>query len=337
MRGLNRLAQKKSDFSDVNFNDSMSTVASDKITSTVALTNTKYPSIQQDVTANIESQLAEQVVQIETLAKQSFNNNEPATQVVENIDENYKEQDHSVISADDMSSNIGDTSLQEHENTDKNAHLQNATNEEQAKTVLQSPLESILASRNMLRSRKKALESDEKKPKGANERHDSMAVTKKEKVNTDLPDINTIPQKPFVADIIDPSIVKKANQVDRWANIIDSMALNGRLRQLALNAIIDPSSTDDLFILQLNQSTKHLNSPVALQSLQEFVSDYFSKPTAVEINIVEETIADPAKIQSQINDKRHDYARELLLSDEVVIGLQENFQAELDEKTVIAK
>ncbi|MDO6445731.1 DNA polymerase III subunit gamma/tau [Colwellia sp. 1_MG-2023] len=200
-----------------------------------------------------------------------------------------------------------------------------------------SPIDSILASRNMLRSRKKALENDGKKHNDASERQKNTEKVINKPVINDVPDIATISEQPFTPEVIDPSVVKKANQVDRWANIIDSMALNGRLRQLALNATISDASDDEKFILELNTSTKHLKSPVALEQLEQFVSDYFDKPMKVEITVVEETIDDPFQIQGKINDKRYDYAKELLLKDEVVQSFKEHFQAEIDEESIIAR
>lgn len=200
-----------------------------------------------------------------------------------------------------------------------------------------SSIDSILASRNMLRSRKKALEKDGKKLNDAAERQKNTEKVVNKPVIEDVPDIATISEQPFTPEEIDPSVVKKANQVDRWANIIDSMALNGRLRQLALNATISEASDDEVFILELNTSTKHLKSPVALEQLEQFVSNYFDKPMKVEITVVEETIDDPFQIQGKINDKRYDYAKELLLKDEIVQSFTEQFQAEIDEESIIAR
>ena len=64
---------------------------------------------------------------------------------------------------------------------------------------------------------------------------------------------------------------------------------------------------------------------------------YLERPVSVEVEIVEQTVADPYQIQSDINDKRLDHAVQLLKSDEVVIRLQQEFQAELDESTISAR
>jgi len=202
-------------------------------------------------------------------------------------------------------------------------------------TVFSTSVESALATRNMLRSRKKKLESEAKKPKGAETRQPDNAKENKPKVF--VPDIETIPEKGFEVEAIDPSIIKKANQVDKWANMIDAMALNGRLRILAQQAVISKATTDEHLVLALNQSAKHLKTDVGMEQLRAFVSDYFGQPMLVDVEIVEETVDDPLKIQGQINEKRYDYAKELLERDPIVQSLQQHFQAKLDESSIIAR
>ncbi|GHF98228.1 DNA polymerase III subunit gamma/tau [Thalassotalea marina] len=213
----------------------------------------------------------------------------------------------------------------------------NITEQEQPAEVepLESPISKVLANRNMLRSQKKALESDEKKSNGASERQLEQ-IEVKPKVVEDLPAIETLPQTPFTEEVIDPATIKKANQVDKWANMIDAMALNGRLRQLALNATISPETNDDKLILCLNQAIKHLISDAAHKQLNTFVSDYFSRPVEVELQVVEQTIADPAQIQHTIDDKRYEYAKQLLRDDPLIKALESSFDAILDEESVQA-
>jgi DNA polymerase-3 subunit gamma/tau len=202
-----------------------------------------------------------------------------------------------------------------------------------------SPIEKALATRNMLRSRKKSLESSTKKSSDAKERQDeSQAESKLDiaKPRADIPAIETISTKDFDVNEIDPAKIRSANQVDKWANMIDAMSLNGRLRQLAIHATVSDQSTDDLLLLHLDQSTKHLNSDVAHKKLEQSISEFLNRKITVELNIVEETTHDPYKIQSHINDKRYGYAKELLEKDEIVIGLKTHFQAELDENTIVA-
>ncbi len=212
----------------------------------------------------------------------------------------------------------------------------------------ESPVAAAIATRNMLRSRKKSLEDGEKKSSDATMRQSLSKVDKsagkanENLVNTNnnqvsVPDLSTVPEQPYNEDIIDPATIKKANQVDRWAHMIDSMSLIARLRQLAIHATIDEASTDDLLILQLDQSIKHLNSDAAHKQLGERISEYLQRPVTVELNIVEKTVADPYQIQSDINSKRYEYAKQVLAEDEIVIALQKQFQAELDQETIVAR
>ena len=142
---------------------------------------------------------------------------------------------------------------------------------------------------------------------------------------------------PFHQDSIDPTIVTKANQIDKWAHMIDSMQLTARIRQLAIHATISEESTDNNLILLLDQSISHLNTEVAQQQLQRYICEFLSKDVSVTLKIVEETEADPYKIQGQINDKRLEYAKNLIKNDANVIALQEIFQANLDEDTIFAR
>ncbi|XPF95360.1 DNA polymerase III subunit gamma/tau [Colwellia sp. RE-S-Sl-9] len=202
-----------------------------------------------------------------------------------------------------------------------------------------SPIESALATRNILRSRKKEMEQRAKKSNDAVGRQTPNAdeTATNDAITPEAPaPIEMVIDEPYREELIDPSIIKSANQVDKWANMIDSMALSARIRQIAIHATISESSTDDHLILLLDQSTKHLKTDTAVQQLQQSISNFLSKSINVEIKVVEETKADPYKIQVDINDKRYQYAVNLLKEDDVVKALQEDFQAQLDENTIQA-
>lgn len=203
---------------------------------------------------------------------------------------------------------------------------------------IDSPVSSVLATRNMLRSRKKALENDVKKSNDATMRQStSQEATQAEKIkNIPIEKVISIPEPevPFHQDRIDPATVTKANQVDKWAHMIDSMQLTARIRQLAIHATISEDSTDDNLILLLNQSTRHLKTDVAHQQLQQTLCDFLARNITVTLEVVEETVADPYQIQTQINDKRLDYAKALIKEDPMVKALESSFQATLDEESI---
>jgi DNA polymerase-3 subunit gamma/tau len=288
-----------------------------------------------------EKQLADQMAGIESVAKQQFvtasKENPPLTD--DSTDNKLGQESNSLVADNQVSEIESYSTISSHQTV---GNTVDTTNNSQ---VPKTAVDSVLATRNMLRSRKKELESDGKKSSDVATRHDSQADTSKntsplskQKENRpDVPDLATISEQPFTVDVIDPSFIKSANQVDKWANMIDSMALGGRLRQLAIHATICESSTDELLVLLLDQSTKHLKTDVAHQQLETELSTLLSRKVVVELKIVEQTDADPYKIQSHINDKRYDYAVELLKDDYIVKALQSQFQAELKEDTITAR
>lgn len=238
----------------------------------------------------------------------------------------------------------------EHSNEDKT--IVNTTNNssdlqpgKDDKKVFESPVAAAIATRNMLRSRKKSMEDSGKKPNGAalrpssatreNASVDTVKYTAVEQHN--VPELASLPEQPYNEGVINPATIKLANQVDKWAHMIDSMSLLARLRQLAIHATIDDRSTDDLLILQLDQSIKHLNSDTAHKQLEAQISEYLQRKITVELTIVEKTVSDPYQIQADINAKRYEYAKQVLAEDDIVIALQQQFQAKLDQETVVAR
>ena len=123
---------------------------------------------------------------------------------------------------------------------------------------------------------KKKLDKQEKKPGDAIARQSNINRPSTNKDNDSSNDSNaepvakeiieatekkvqlSQPEQPYQAENINPATIRKANQVDRWAHMIDSMELTARLRQLAIHATIDEESTDEHLILCLDQATKHL-------------------------------------------------------------------------------
>jgi DNA polymerase-3 subunit gamma/tau len=213
--------------------------------------------------------------------------------------------------------------------------------------AIDSPVAAVLATRNMLRSRKKQLENQEKKPSDAIARQasqnsaDSVDQTAVDNVSAKIDDKSNLleaePETPYQQDNIDPATVRKANQVDKWAHMIDSMQLSARIRQLAIHATISEESTDEHLILLLDQATRHLNTEVAQEQLKSIICEFLGRNVTVSLNIVDKTVADPYQIQGHINDKRYDYAKELIKADPTVVALQENFQATLDEESITAR
>jgi len=216
-------------------------------------------------------------------------------------------------------------------------------NEQAGPLSINSPVGSVLATRNMLRSRKKELEKQTKKSNDAALRQSNKGESDENTLNTTVdPKVSATeslvltpePKEAFHQDNIDPATITKANQVDKWAHMIDTMQLTARIRQLAIHATISEDSTDDNLILKLDKATRHLSTEVAHQQLQSSISEFLSRQITVTLDIVDETVADPYQIQGQINDKRLVYAKNLIKEDAVVIALQNTFQANLNEDSI---
>ena len=259
------------------------------------------------------------------------------------------EQEAQAISMSSTQNIVEDKSLDEahlvnseQKSSEQSINAEQAVKESEQVDIV-SPVSAVLATRNMLRSRKKQLEQQTKKSDGASQRHnhepvDSKAqgIPKEAQDQEVTKDILPEPTVPFSEEHIDPAVIKKANQVDKWAHMIDAMELTARIRQLAIHATIGENSTDEHLILQLDQATKHLNTELAQQQLQDYICQFLAKSITVTIELVDKTVADPYQIQSHINDKRYDYAKALLFEDATIKALQQVFQAELDEETIQA-
>jgi DNA polymerase-3 subunit gamma/tau len=319
-------------------------ITSDSVTSEMAepialdsIDNLPRESVEEEQRIELNEQMLgieQQAAQLHVLADspsthiESLSNKESHNK----LDERPKQQGN--YQAVDESSRIA-----QQQTTHTEIPLPSERNNESTSLPIGSPVGSVLATRNMLRSRKKTLENQAKKPSDATLRQPlNNEATTENAVKLAQPTESLVmapePAVPFHQDNIDPSKIIKANQVDKWAHMIDSMQLTARIRQLAIHATISEDSTDDNLILQLNQATRHLYTEVAQQNLQEAISEFLSKEITVTLNIVEDTVADPYQIQGQINDKRLVYAKNLIKEDAVVIALQDTFQANLHEDSI---
>jgi len=282
------------------------------------------PLDQQPVKDSLQEQEQEQELaqQMQVIEQQAVEMQETAP-VKNSVQENMPEQPQYVEEPEQ----------QFEQQPEQQSHVTQVENKNESS--FDSPLSAVLATRNMLRSRKKQLDVQEKKSSGAIERQ--VNLNEKKLVETNNKKIDLLkPEQPYQAEKIDPATTRKANQIDQWAHMIDSMDLIARLRQLAIHATIDENSTEDNLILCLDKATKHLYNDTAQQQLQQSIRQFLSRDITVTIKIVDETVADPYQIQSHINDKRYHYAKELLENDDVVQGLVQTFQAVLNDETISA-
>ncbi|WNC73538.1 DNA polymerase III subunit gamma/tau [Thalassotalea psychrophila] len=151
-----------------------------------------------------------------------------------------------------------------------------------------------------------------------------------------LPDINSIACGSFDQSVIDPAVIRDANQIDAWANTIDAMGLTGRVRQLALNANMGEESSDNLLVINLDKKFEHLNSGAALTQIIDCYSTLKKQESTVQINAVDDAGATPFFIQNCINVKRLDYAKNVIATDDFVQALEQQFSAFVDQNSIEA-
>ena len=151
-----------------------------------------------------------------------------------------------------------------------------------------------------------------------------------------LPDVSHLQANSFNPESIDPAIIKNANQIDLWTNMIDAMGLGGRVRQLTLNATIDASTSDSHLVINLDQNFNHINSQAAVEQISQCYSLLKNTTAEVLINLVSDAGATPFYIQSVINDKRLAYAKAIIANDKFIQHLQSEFDAFVEENSIEA-
>lgn len=149
-----------------------------------------------------------------------------------------------------------------------------------------------------------------------------------------LTDVNSIASGQFDESAIDPKTIRNANQIDVWANTIDAMGLTGRVRQLALNAMMGEDSNDEQLVINLDKQYAHLNSDAALQQITKCYVRLKQMPSEVIINNVDIAGATPIFIQQRIDAKRLQYAQSVISNDKFINALQEEFSAVVEENSI---
>ena len=70
---------------------------------------------------------------------------------------------------------------------------------------------------------KNAKKSDDVKGRQDNKLSDTIELTTQEESKVNVPALETISEQAFDLSVIDPAKIRSANQVDKWANMIDAM------------------------------------------------------------------------------------------------------------------
>ena len=130
------------------------------------------------------------------------------------------------------------------------------------------------------------------------------------------------------------SKIRFAHQQDDWANLIEKMALGGRMRQFALHSIYHYENNQAN--IQVDISQRHLDSAILRQKLQAELNEMYDSEVELIIEFAEGVIDSPYLIQQKIDAHRHQQAIQTINQDPIVLQLIEQFSAEVDENTIQA-
>lgn len=116
-----------------------------------------------------------------------------------------------------------------------------------------------------------------------------------------------------------------------WRQIIDQLAINGMVKQMAANCVIK-EKREDALLLALDSGYKQLLNAKAKTRLKHALSEYFDKDMNVEIEL--ESTADskmetPAQADSREKEARQKQAEQSVENDSFVQSLKNNFNAEV--------
>ncbi len=121
---------------------------------------------------------------------------------------------------------------------------------------------------------------------------------------------------------------------DQWAQTVAKLPVAGRVRQLAMQAVVTDQQADS-WHLQIRNEARHLAQPRMVQELAEAISTIL--PTAINLQVepvVQLALPCPAEIEQQERIRLQQEAELLLLSDPNVQFLQQRFGATLDDGSI---
>lgn len=125
-----------------------------------------------------------------------------------------------------------------------------------------------------------------------------------------------------------------AKQIDNWSHIVEQMPVAGLLKQLALNASFSQQGNDVALLLDSSQA--HLLNPTTQMQLQQALQSVVGDHITMNIELGEPNVT-PSKIQNEIKQMRHQYARDVVQTDDVFQQLVTNFEASVDPDSVLPR
>lgn len=130
----------------------------------------------------------------------------------------------------------------------------------------------------------------------------------------------------------DPALLLAPNTEDYWSNLIDSMALGGRIRQLGIHSSYQIN--DHQVTLTLAKAHRHLGVETAVQTMQKQLSLALNLPIELSIIVGDSGDKTPYTIAQELHHLRLEKASERIVSDDSINHLISAFDATLDEGSI---
>ena len=119
----------------------------------------------------------------------------------------------------------------------------------------------------------------------------------------------------------------------QWPTLIDQLGLAGMPRQLASHCVLHKRDEDNLHF-QLEQQQEHLNTPQFRGRLQTALAERTRCSVTLHINVVDETLQTPARLEEQARQQALSDARTAIVEDPMVKQLLSEVDGVVDEASV---
>lgn len=144
----------------------------------------------------------------------------------------------------------------------------------------------------------------------------------------------TAPESIEAAEVSQSGLPRWASDIDQWANLIEQMGLGGLVRLLAVKSMLHKE--DKVVTLTVSRTEQHLDSQGLRDQLTKSLIRVLNEVIELELVFTEEEYQTPFNIQRKIEADRLANAKRLIFQDPLVIALQQQFAANIDESTISA-
>ncbi len=119
----------------------------------------------------------------------------------------------------------------------------------------------------------------------------------------------------------------------RVGGVLESLALTGLLKQIAMNAVLERSG--DRVLVTIDPAFGNLLNKDRADVFKQAICAYYGEPVSVDLKVAEAPVeATPASRRRAADEAAHEEARAALASDPAVVALERTFDARINENSV---